>query len=274
MRLGIKKDNGIERLYIEKSIRISDKKVTTQSIEKLGRVDEFMKSMELSHEEVIAWTKKKVDDLNASSAPMLLSLSPSKSIASGERRSFRAGYLFLQDIYYSIKTKNIFRNIAKRHRYKFDLNAITSDLIYARILEPNSKRTSYEVAKSFLEKSSYEEHDIYRGLSVLAQEMDYIQAEVYKNSHFISQGITVSFITTAATSTLKAGRRMNSANTAKARRTGPIPSCRRGSSWTGTVYRSLDGAANEQPSLKPSEKKLFQDFWFEKFERRPHPCYG
>lgn len=82
--------------------------------------------------------------------------------------------------------KNIFRNIAKRLRYKFDLNAIAADLIYARILEPNSKRASYEVAESILEKPSYKEHDIYRGLSVLAQEMDYIQAEVYKNSNFIS----------------------------------------------------------------------------------------
>ena len=112
MRLRIKKDNGIERLYIEKSIRISDKKVTTQNVEKLGRVDELMTSMGLSREEVIAWAKKKVDDLNGSSAPILLSLSPSKSIALGERRSFRAGYLFLQDIYCSMKMKNIFRNIA------------------------------------------------------------------------------------------------------------------------------------------------------------------
>jgi len=45
--LRIKKDNGIERLYIE------------------------MTSMGLSREEVIAWAKKKVDDLNGSSAPIL-----------------------------------------------------------------------------------------------------------------------------------------------------------------------------------------------------------
>ena len=55
MRLRIKNDNGIERLYIEKSIRLSDKKVITQNVEKLGRVDELMKSLGLSREEVIAW---------------------------------------------------------------------------------------------------------------------------------------------------------------------------------------------------------------------------
>ena len=45
MRLRIKKDNGIERLYIEKSVRISPTKVVTQNVEKLGRLDELMKSM-------------------------------------------------------------------------------------------------------------------------------------------------------------------------------------------------------------------------------------
>lgn len=49
MRLRIKTDNGIERLYVEKSIRISDKKVTTQNVEKLGRVDELMRTMGLPY---------------------------------------------------------------------------------------------------------------------------------------------------------------------------------------------------------------------------------
>ena len=42
MRLRVKNDNGIERLYVEKSIRISSTKVTTQNVEKLGRMDELM----------------------------------------------------------------------------------------------------------------------------------------------------------------------------------------------------------------------------------------
>ena len=63
MRLRIKNDNGIERLYIEKSIRISDKKVTTQNVEKLGRVDVLMASMGLSREQVIAWAKRKLTTL-------------------------------------------------------------------------------------------------------------------------------------------------------------------------------------------------------------------
>lgn len=63
MRLRVKNDNGIERIYIEKSVRINSKKVTTQNVV-LGCMDELMISMELSGDEVIAWEQKRVDEHN------------------------------------------------------------------------------------------------------------------------------------------------------------------------------------------------------------------
>ena len=88
--------------------------------------------------------KKKVDDLNGSSAPILLSLSPSKSIPLGERRSFRAGYLFLQDIYYSLGTHKICDSISDKYKFDYDLNGILSMLVYSRIIAPGSKLSSLE----------------------------------------------------------------------------------------------------------------------------------
>ena len=101
-----------------------------------------------------------------------------------QKKLFSGGYLFLQSIYYGLKMDSICRKIRNRHKYKYDLNAILSDLIYTRVLEPSSKSSSYKAAKKFLEPPSYELHDVYRALSVLAEELDFIQAEVYKNSFF------------------------------------------------------------------------------------------
>ena len=42
--------------------------------------------------------------------------------------------------------------------------------------------------QEFLEKPSYKLHDVCRALDVLGAECDLIQAEVYKNSHFMGQG--------------------------------------------------------------------------------------
>ena len=269
MRLRVKKDNGIERLYVEKSIRISSTKVTTTNVEKLGRLDELMRSMNMSREEVIAWAKEHVEEMNASSSPVLLSLSPSASITMDEQRTFRAGYLFLQDIYYSLKMKNIFRNIEKRHRYKFDLDAILSDLVYARILEPTSKRASYEVAKTFLEKPSYEEYDIYRGLSVLAQEMDYIQSEVYKGSNFVVNRNHRVLYYDCSNFYFEIEQADEFRKYGKSKEHRPNPLVQMGFFMDGDgipiAFDLFDGASNEQPSLKPLEMKLLRDFGFEKF---------
>lgn len=269
MRLRVKNDKGIERLYVEKSIRISSTKVTTQNVEKLGRMDELMRSMNMSREEVIAWAKEHVEEMNASSSPVLLSLSPSASIAMDEQRTYRAGYLFLQDIYYSLKMKNIFRNIEKRHRYKYDLDAILSDLVYARILEPTSKRASYEAAKTFLEQPTYEKHDIYRGLSVLAQEMDYIQSEVYKNSNFVISRNNRVLYYDCTNFYFEIEQADEFRKYGKSKEHRPNPLVQMGLFMDGDgipiAFDLFDGASNEQPSLKPLEKKLLRDFGFEQF---------
>ena len=102
-----------------------------------------------------------------------------------KQKLFSGGYLFLQSIYYGLKLDSVCRKIKSRHKFEYDLNAILSDLIYTRVLEPSSKRSSFRAAKQFLEPPTYEIHDVCRALSVLASEMDFIQSEVYKNSFFL-----------------------------------------------------------------------------------------
>lgn len=81
--------------------------------------------------------------------------------------------------------EKIFRKLKLKYKFKYDINAILSALIYAKILESSSKWSSFQTASEFLEKPSYELHDVYRALDVLGKECDLIQAEVYKNSHFL-----------------------------------------------------------------------------------------
>ena len=81
----------------------------------------------------------------------------------------------------------VYRKLKQKYKFKYDINAILSDLIYTRILDPCSKRSSFRTAHEFLEKPSYELHDVYRALDVLGSECDLIQADVYKNSHFLGK---------------------------------------------------------------------------------------
>ena len=139
------------------------------------------------------------------------------------QKLFTGGYLFLQSIYYGLKMDSIYRNIRSRYKFEYDLNAILSDLIYTRVLEPSSKSSSFRAAKQFLEPPTYELHDVYRALSVLVKEIDFIQSEVYKNSFFRAIEMTGFFITIVQTTILRLNRRTEIKNTAKVKNTGQTP---------------------------------------------------
>ena len=88
---------------------------------------------------------------------------------------YRGGYLFLQSVYYGLQLNKICRKLKNKYKFKYDINAILSDLIYARVLEPATKRSSFKTASEFMEKPAYGLHDVYRALDVLDKECDFIQ---------------------------------------------------------------------------------------------------
>ena len=111
-----------------------------------------------------------------------IDLSSGEDLVLNEQRRFNGGYLFLQDIYYDLGLHSICRSVSARHDFKYDLNAVLSRLIYTRILFPSSKRSSFEDSKRFIEQPSYELQDVYRALSVIAEESDCIQSRLFRNS--------------------------------------------------------------------------------------------
>ena len=188
MNFVIRKTKNKELMYIQRSFR-KDGKSTTKNVERLGDLETFMKERNMTRDEAIAWGKKRAEELTIrqkeENKEIVVKFYQNQLIDKDIQRSFLGGYLFVQKMYYDMNLPNAFRNISSRHKYEYDLNAIFSDLVYARILSPSSKLSSYEIAKSFLEPPKYELHDVYRALSVLAKESDYIQAEIYKNSNLI-----------------------------------------------------------------------------------------
>lgn len=185
-----------------------------------------------------------------------------------KQKLFSGGYLFLQSIYYGLKLDSVCRKIKSRHKFEYDLNAILSDLIYTRVLEPSSKSSSFRAAKQFLEPPTYELHDVYRALSVLASEMDFIQSEVYKNSFFLVTEWIGSFIMIAQTTTLKSNRKME-IKIRKSKEHRPNPIIQMGLFTDGDgiplAFSLFPGNQNEQKSLKPLETKILQQFGCDKF---------
>ena len=108
-----------------------------------------------------------------------------KLIPQNITNKFNVGYLFLEDIYYSLKIDKIVKKISKKYNFKFDLNEVLAYLVFSRIIYPSSKLKTFELSQNFIETPKYNLENLYRGLTYLNNELDYIQKEIYNNSKSI-----------------------------------------------------------------------------------------
>ena len=187
----------------------------------------------------------------------------------GKQTFYRGGYLFLQSVYYQMQMNKICRKLKQKYKFQYDINAILSDLIYTRILEPCSKRSSYKAASEFLEKPTYELHDVYRALDVLGAECDMIQAEVYKNSHFLGKRNDKILYYDCSNYYFEIEQEEGSKKYEKSKEHRPNPIIQMGlfmdADGIPLAFSLFPGNANEQTSLKPLEKKVLREFGCQKF---------
>lgn len=152
----------------------------------------------------------------------------------------------------------------KRHKFKYDLHAIFTDLIYARILSPSSKLSSYDFCKTLLEPPKYNLFDVYRALSVIAEESDCIQSELYKNSNFIHprNKKILYYDCTNYYFEIEEDDDLRRYGKSKEHRPNPIVTMGLFMDADGIplAFDIFPGNKNEQTTLKPLESKILQDF--------------
>ena len=136
-------------------------------------------------------------------------------------------------------------------------------------MEPASKRSSYKTASEFLEKPTYELHDVYRALDVLGSECDFIQSEVYKNSHFIGQRNEKILYYDCTNYYFEIEQEDGDKKYGKSKEHRPNPIIQMGMFMDGDgiplAFSLFPGNTNEQKSLKPLEEKVIRDFGCQKF---------
>ncbi len=275
MRVVTSKSKNAESFYISKGY-VNDKGVSTSVIvRKLGTLKELLPEHGPTRDDVMAWAKEqaRIETLKykqeKEEKQIKLTFHADRLLDYHKQTFFRGGYLFLQSIYYQMQMNKICRKLKQRYKFKYDINAILSDLIYARILDPCSKRSSYKAASEFLEKPSYELHDVYRALDVLGAECDLIQAEVYKNSHFMGQRNDKILYYDCSNYYFEIEQEDGSKKYGKSKEHRPNPIIQMGLFMDGDgiplAFSLFPGNANEQTSLKPLEKKVLGDFGCQKF---------
>lgn len=256
--------------YVAKSYRTLEGKYSSKIVEKLGSLDDLVRRfgsdnpeerakeyvMELGREEKAAREKIKFE------------LSPGKLIEGNVQRSYNVGYLFLQKAYYQFGIDRICKKIADARKAEFNLNEILKMLLYSRVLYPGSKRSSLEDASSFIERPSTELHQVYRALSLMADEMDIFQSELYKNSLKVMErktGVIYYDCTNYFFESEQEGG-LRQYGKSKENRPNPIVQLGMFMDMEGfpLAFCINPGNTNEQVTLKPLEEKLKEKFGISK----------
>jgi len=179
MRIKTTITNKTTNYYIIKDYTTSNGKRTTKIFENLGNQEQ----VEERFGKIDTLTKIKEYVKSLKDKPVPIYKDPNKIIEKNIRCKFNVGYLFLKDIYYSLNLDKMCNAIKDKYHFKFDLNEILECLVYARILWPASKLSTYVQANKFIEKTSFEYQHIIRSLSYIAKEFDYIQKFLFDNSN-------------------------------------------------------------------------------------------
>lgn len=144
------------------------------------------------------------------------------------------------------------------------MNAILSDLIFARILNPSSKLSTYQYCQSLLERPGYELHDLYRTLSVLSQESDYIQAKLYRNSNFLHKQNTQILYYDCTKYYFEIEQKDEFRKYEKSKEHRPNPIIETGlfmdADGFPLAFDLFQGNLNEQKTLKGLERKILDNF--------------
>ena len=259
---------GNKDVYIYQSYRKENGKTSSRIYKKLGKYNDLLNRFHGDSDQLMAWAKeeakKETEKYNAASGPVTVTFSQGAYIPKNEERSFNVGYLFLQQICTELRLDNICRKIRSHHKFTYDFKAILTDLIYARILSPSSKLSSYSYCQSLLEPPKYTLQNVYRSLSVMAEESDLIQQELYRNSNFLHPRNSRILYYDCTNYYFEIEEEDGSKRYGKGKEHRPNPIITMGlfmdADGIPLAFDMFPGNQNEQTTLKPLETKIIQDF--------------
>lgn len=262
--------NSISYSVIE-NVRGIDGKSTTKVVEALGNEQQIRERHPgVDPEEwARAYAKKLTEEQKLKAETVIIKHDPNKMIPKGKQKSFNVGYLFLQSLYHQLKIDKICKEIATRHNFSYDLNKILSLLIYMRVLHPSSKKGTLERANELIESHEVEQQHMYRALDILAAESDFIEKTIYKNSTAIVERKTelLYYDCTNFYFEIEEAEGLKQYGVSKENRPNPIVQMGLFMDGNGLPLAFVinPGNQNEQPTLKPLEKRILKDFHLSKF---------
>lgn len=265
----VKSKNAVSYYVIESFRKPNGGGTSSRVVEKLGTAVELKQRLG-DEVDIEQWAHDYVAKLNAAKKakkPVQVKVSMTSGITydMGEKRCFNAGYLMLQKILSSLDIKKMTKEIRTRHQFQFDFEKVLSDLVYARVLEPCSKQSSFNYCKdTLIEEPNYELHDVYRALDVIHEETDFIQSFLYQSSAKFIKRDTSALYYDCTNFFFEISQEDELRKFGHSKENRPNPIVQLGMFVDGSgmplAFDVFPGNRNEQISLRPLENKIIKDF--------------
>ena len=189
MRICFSRPQRPHTLYVQKSFRDKNGKSTSKKIEVLGSEEEI--EAKYGCPDGLEWAKAYVAKLNEQEKlgrqKLKIELSPAQRIAAGEQVVCSGGDLLMLPLYNRLGLNEACDSIVSETQAKYNLAEILEALVMLRIIDPCSKRGSYELNKKRIRRMSFAIEDMYRALSLLSGHINELQKVMWENSVKITE---------------------------------------------------------------------------------------
>jgi len=159
----------------------NEKKSKTKTVLKIGYLDVLAKEYEdpIAHFQVVA--KQMNEEHKKESSDEIIKISLNEEIDKNTTNRKNFGYAAFSKIYHELEIDKFFLNRQRSLDVSFNLNNIMKLLVFSRLINPCSKKKTFENKNLFFENSDFSLVDIYRALSHMNKYKDALQLFIYEH---------------------------------------------------------------------------------------------
>jgi len=176
-------------VYLVEGYRDHDGKSKHRTIKSYG----YLEDLEKDDPNILDKLKKEAKEMDNETVVSLMINTLTPNLESSTPLNY--GYFFLDSIYEALKLPMFINNHSRGYKFNYDINKILKLLVYSRILNPDSKKATFEDKDRFFNmKFDFSLDDMYRSLSIMNDFKEDIEVWIHNNiTELIGRDTTLVF---------------------------------------------------------------------------------
>jgi len=258
----MKYKNGRTYLSIAHGYRDKQRGVSTnKTIQKLGYLDELQKEYDDPIDHFKKAAAQMTEKAEEERLPRNISFAITERLGKNTNNRKNIGYAPLSRIYHEIGLEDFFKNRSRNIKTNYNLNDIAKLLVFSRILDPSSKKKTFEGKGKYFESFDFSLSDVYRSLTYFAKHIEACQQHINehipnRNTEIVYYDLTNYYFEIDEQDTLRRK------GVSKEHRSDPIIQMGlfEDSDGIPISYKLFPGNTNDCETLIPQTRELRRDF--------------